>query len=154
VKKRTKTRPISTPLLLKTKPDATKIAPVPEGTIQPSVADETQGIANALTVTPGLSPQQPGASPTVSADQVKPNADKPDSIAENYLEVGSFKDTKWADDAVERLSQQGFHAICVHKTVLWMQSYHVEVGPYATSGEIDDAQNKLSEQGIKSHIVK
>jgi serine/threonine protein kinase len=154
VKKRTKTRPISTPLLLKTKPDATKIAPVPEGTIQPSVADETQGIANALTVTPGLSPQQPGASPTVSADQVKPNADKPDSIAENYLEVGSFKDTKWADDAVERLSQQGFHAICVHKTVLWMQSYHVEVGPYATSGEIDDAQNKLNEQGIKSHIVK
>jgi serine/threonine protein kinase len=155
VKKRTKTRPILTPLPLKTKPSATNIqAAVPEGTVHSLAADQTAGVANAPTMAASLSAQQPAAPATVSADQVKPNADKPVSIAENYLEVGSFKDTKWADDAVERLSQQGFHAICVHKTVLWMQSYHVQVGPYATSGEIGDAQERLSEQGIKSHIVK
>ncbi len=155
VKKRTKAQPISTPLPLKTKPNVTKLqAAIPLESVSPSVADQTPGIANAPTTAVGLSAQQPVAATTASADQTKPNADKPGSIAENYLEVGSFKDTKWADDAVERLSQQGFHAICVHKTVLWMQSYHVQVGPYATSGEIDDAQEKLSEQGIKSHIVK
>ena len=87
-------------------------------------------------------------------DPTKPSEDKSDLITETYLEVGSFKETEWADDAVERLSQLGFHAICVHKTVLWMQSYHVQVGPYTASEQIDNAQKRLADQGITSHIVK
>ena len=155
MKKRTKVRPISTSLPLKTKPDAPNIKPaIPEGSSHPSPADQTAGIANPPAVAASISAPQPAALATASGDQTKPTADKPATVAQTYLEVGSFKDTKWADDAVERLSQLGFRAICVHKTVLWRQSYHVQVGPYVTSDQIDDARKQLSEQGIKSHMVK
>jgi cell division protein FtsN len=131
------------------------IAPsVPDETSHPSPPDQTAGIADAAIVGASVSAPQPAAFATVGPDSKGASADKPASIAGTYLEVGSFKDTKWADDAVERLSQQGFHAICVHKTVLWMQSYHVEVGPYVASDQVDDAQKRLTEQGIKSRIVK
>ncbi len=155
VKKRIKPRTISALLPLKNTPNAATIRPsVPEGTSRPVPGDETSGIASGAIVRASL-PAPPSTAPAAeSANPTKPSADKPDSIAETYLEVGSFKDTEWADDAVERLSQLGFHAICVHKTVLWMQSYHVQIGPYVTSDQVDHAQEQLTEQGIKSHIVR
>jgi serine/threonine protein kinase len=153
VKKRTKTRPISAPLPLKLKPAAATIKPtVPEGSSQPSPADQSPVVTSAA-IASVLAPQPP-APATVSADRAEPSAGKPGDVALTYLEVGSFKDTQWADDAVERLSKLGFHAICVHKTVLWKQSYHVQVGPYVTSDQIDQAEKQLTEQGIKSHVVK
>jgi hypothetical protein len=80
---------------------------------------------------------------------------KADSSVPTYLEVGSFKESKWADDAVEKLNQMGFHAICVHKTMLWkLQSYRVQVGPYATASEMEAAQVRLTAQGFKPHAVK
>ncbi len=156
VTKRTKTRPIPAPLPLKGKANAASIkSAVLEGSPHPSPVDQEPSIAGAMAIVrASVPPPQLEAPATASADSTNPSAGSPDSIAETYLEVGSFKDTKWADDAVERLSQQGFHAICVHKTVFWIQSYHVQVGPYATSDQIDQAQERLTEQGIKSHIVK
>ena len=155
VMKRTKARPISAPLALKTKPNAANIKPsAPERTSLPSPADQTTGIASAIIVRASVAAPQPATPAMANPDPTKPSEDKSDLITETYLEVGSFKETEWADDAVERLSQLGFHAICVHKTVLWMQSYHVQVGPYVTSDQIDRAQVRLTEQGIKSHIVR
>jgi hypothetical protein len=95
-----------------------------------------------------LQPAEAAANPTT-------NASPSDSGAPTYLEVGSFKDSKWADDAVERLTQMGFHAICVHKTMLWkLQSYRVQVGPFATASETEQAQEQLTAQGFKPHSVK
>jgi cell division septation protein DedD/predicted Ser/Thr protein kinase len=71
-----------------------------------------------------------------------------------YLEVGSFKDAKWADNAVEKLSGLGYHAISVHQSRLWMQSFHVQVGPFTDLGEVDTAQKSLASQGFKTHLVK
>jgi predicted Ser/Thr protein kinase len=71
-----------------------------------------------------------------------------------YLEVGSFNDSTWADDAVSKLDQLGFPALCVHKTHLWAQSYHVEVGPYQNVFDLDAAQKQLTAKGFKSHVVK
>jgi cell division septation protein DedD/predicted Ser/Thr protein kinase len=71
-----------------------------------------------------------------------------------YLEVGSFKDAKWADNAVEKLSGLGYHAISVHQSRLWMQSFHVQVGPFSDLGEVDTAQKSLASQGFKTHLVK
>jgi serine/threonine protein kinase/cell division protein FtsN len=71
-----------------------------------------------------------------------------------FLEVGSFKDSTWADSAVEKLSQLGFHAVSVQKGHLWVQSYHVQVGPYTSPKDIDDAQQSLASHGFKSHLVK
>jgi serine/threonine protein kinase len=155
VRKRTKARPISAPMLLKTNSNAANVKPsVPEAASHPALVDQTPGAAGAAIVRVSVPAPQPAAPATASTEPTKPNADKPDSIAETYLEVGSFNDTEWADDAVERLSKLGFHAVCVHKTVLWRQSYHVQVGPYVRSDQIDDAQKRLTDQGFKSHVVK
>jgi cell division septation protein DedD len=68
-----------------------------------------------------------------------------------YFEVGSFKDETWADNAVEKLNQLGFHAVVIHKNLLWSQSYHVEVGPYASQKDIAEARQSLALQGFKAH---
>jgi cell division septation protein DedD len=71
-----------------------------------------------------------------------------------YLEVGSFKDANWAQDAVEKLSALGYHAISVHQTRLWMQSFHVQVGPFADLKDVGEAQKGLTSRGYKTHLVK
>jgi len=143
-------------LPLNPKPNTANIQPsVFMGPSQPFPADPTPVTAGAALVSATVPAPQPlpsAAAPSV--DPAKPGTGKPDSIAASYLEVGTFKETEWADDAVQKLSQLGFHAICVHKTVLWKQSYHVEVGPYGTPEEVDHAQKRLTEQGFKTHIVK
>ncbi len=71
-----------------------------------------------------------------------------------YLEVGSFKDPAWADQAVEKLTQLGFQSFSVHKAHLWMQSYQVRVGPYADQQALEEARQNLVLQGFKPHPVK
>jgi len=90
---------------------------------------------------------------TTTAKQVEAAAPATESSA-TYLEVGSFNDAVWAEDAVSKLSQLGFSAVEVHKTHLWAQSYHVEVGPYRTLGDLESAEQQLSAKGFKPHAVK
>ena len=59
-----------------------------------------------------------------------------------YLEVGTFKDETWANNAVDKLTQLGFHAVLIQKNLLWTQSYHVEVGPYTNQKDIAEARRK------------
>ena len=82
------------------------------------------------------------------------NEQKSTEATDSYLEVGSFKDGAWADKAVDQLSKLGFHAVCIHKTHLWLQSYHVQVGPYSSPAEIEAAQKSLAAQNFESHVVK
>jgi cell division protein FtsN len=155
VKKQTKTRPILAPLPLKPAPStANTKTTVFVGPSQPSPADQAAGNIGAALASASVPASQPATPAAASVDPAKPSPAKPDSIAASYLEVGTFKESEWADDAVDKLSQLGFHAICVHKTLLWKQSYHVEVGPYATPEEISQAQEQLTAQGFKPHVVK
>jgi len=71
-----------------------------------------------------------------------------------FLEVGSFKDPAWADQAVEKLTQLGFQSFSVHKSHLWIQSYQVRVGPYADQNALEEARKNLVLQGFKPHPVK
>jgi cell division protein FtsN len=75
-------------------------------------------------------------------------------VSDTYLEVGTFNDGSWADEAVSRLSEMGFHAICVHKKQLWAQSYRVEVGPFETLQNMESAEQQLTAKGFKPHAVK
>ncbi len=70
-----------------------------------------------------------------------------------YFEVGTFKDETWANSAVDKLTQLGFHAVLIHKNLLWAQSYHVEVGPYTNQKDIAEARQSLAAQGFKAHPV-
>ena len=69
-----------------------------------------------------------------------------------YIEVGSFKDETWANNAVEKLTQLGFHTRIIHKTLLWAQSFHVDVGPYSDPKDIESARQSLASHGFKSHL--
>jgi cell division protein FtsN len=140
---------------VKTKPSAPKKeARVSAAAIHPAATVQTVSLVTVPTLAPVPAALLPAASPADSGSAAA-SAVKPNSSVETYLEVGSFKDAKWADDAVQRLSQMGFHAICIHKTMLWkLQSYHVQVGPYTISSEADDAEQKLTAQGFKPHVVK
>ena len=70
-----------------------------------------------------------------------------------FLEVGSFKDETWANNAVDKLKQLGFHAIVIHKNLLWTQSYHVHVGPYTDQADVAQARQKLTSLGYKARTV-
>jgi serine/threonine protein kinase/class 3 adenylate cyclase len=70
-----------------------------------------------------------------------------------YLEVGAFKDETGADQAVDKLTQLGFHSFLVHKNLLWTHSYHVEVGPYRNQKDIAEARQSLASHGFKAHPV-
>lgn len=100
-----------------------------------------------------VAPSQPSAGePSAAATQPKTgSADA--KMPGLYLEVGKFKDETPASNAVDKLSQLGFHAVLVHKNLLWIQSYHVEVGPYASQKEAAAAQQLLATQGFKPHPV-
>jgi cell division protein FtsN len=131
--------------------------------VPPPVTHETAGITNgqkSAVDRPDLSAtdlqttaHNPGATHAEFTSQQKAEASKSD-LPEQYLEVGSFKDASWADKAVDQLATLGFHAVSVHKTHLWMQSYHVQVGPYATPTDIAAAQRILGSQHFESHLVK
>lgn len=70
-----------------------------------------------------------------------------------FLEVGSFKDETWANNAVDKLKQLGFHALVIHKNLLWTQSYHVHVGPFTDQADVAQARQKLGSQGYKARAV-
>lgn len=71
-----------------------------------------------------------------------------------YLEVGSFNDAGWADNAVSHLSQLGLPARAVRKSHLWMQSYHVEVGPFKTLSALEAAEKTLTQKGFSPRAAK
>ena len=101
-------------------------------------------------------PTNPSTEPAVAqpnaASKAKTGSDE--SKAPNlFFEVGSFKDETWANNAVDKLTQLGFHAVLIHKNVLWTQSYHVQVGPYTSQKDIAEAKQNLAAQGFKAHPV-
>ena len=103
-------------------------------------------------------PQPDSASPDPAVEKASPASvqKKADSVAKAptvFIEVGSFKDETWAISAQEKLTQLGFHAVVIHKTLLWAQSFRVQVGPYTDPKEIEAARQSLSSHGFKSHLV-
>ena len=70
-----------------------------------------------------------------------------------YFDVGNFSDVVWAERARDELERAGLHSLVIHKTRLWLSSYHVVVGPYA-DGEWVTAQEDLEARGFKPRLFK
>jgi PilZ domain len=68
-----------------------------------------------------------------------------------YFDVGRFKDELGARSTTNDLTHVGFHAIVVHKHVLWMNSYQVLVGPYRDPQAAQVAETGLRSHGFKTH---
>jgi cell division protein FtsN len=103
--------------------------------------------------TPTAAASDPKSKPTSVTTGANATVAKPDSSA-SFLDVGSFKEPAWADSAVDKLTQLGFHAVSVRKVRLFMPSYHVQVGPFATPKDIEAAQQTLASHGFEAHVVK
>jgi cell division protein FtsN len=105
---------------------------------------------------PAIGASQPGNAPepvfekAYAGSKVEP-ASVPSKVPQLFLEVGTFKEEAWANSAVDKLTQLGFHAVLVHKNLLWSQSYHVQVGPYTNQTDLADTRQKLNAQGFKAH---
>jgi serine/threonine protein kinase len=95
----------------------------------------------------------PKGAPAEAGFQAKTGSENA-ALAEGYLEVGVFKDSKPADEMAEKLSKLGFHATSLHKTVLWKQSYQVRVGPYTDLAELNTAQQEIVSAGFNARVVK
>lgn len=127
----------------------------------PESATSAQAEALMLAVAPVSAPAnsvatvaQPASDAETPSAASQPKTDSADAKTPNlYLEVGRFKDESWASNAVDKLNQLGFHAVLMHKNLLWMQSYHVEVGPYTSQKDLAEAQQRLATQGFKPHPV-
>jgi cell division protein FtsN len=154
------TRPASAALAKKSK---TNRLVAPTGPLQASSASAPSNSilqASAPTDELPLSGHKDISSALVALQPAAPAGNKSETAvplpaaSASYLEVGSFNDASWADAAVSQLSQLGFHALCVHKTHLWVQSYHVEVGPFKSPDELESAEKQLTAKGFKSHPVK
>jgi serine/threonine protein kinase len=119
-----------------------------------ATADATNSAAQELAANssqPEAAPQ-PAVEPGNTVNQPKTDVDEA-KTPQLYFEVGSFKDQTWANNAVDKLTQLGFHAVLIHKNLLWTQSYHVQVGPYTNQKDIAEARQSLSAQGYKAHPV-
>ena len=88
-----------------------------------------------------------------AATEVKKEGAEP-KIPNLFLDAGSFKDETWANAAVEKLTQLGYHAVVIHKNLLWSHSYQVEVGPYTAAKDMDGARQNLATQGFKTRPLK
>ncbi len=138
----------SNPAELKT-PPAEPVAP-PAATPAATQATVSPPGPKIIEQAPATKP----AVPAVPADDVNATQAGPASSSTFYLDVGTFKDEAWANSAVEKLNQLGYHAVCVHKGLLWVQSYHVQVGPYTDRKEMEAARSRLATQGFKTRAVK
>ena len=125
--------------------------------VQPAILtslDATSSMASESTI--NLSQANFVAEPAVARVN-PPSMEKPggaeSKTPDSYLEVGTFKDETHANQAVDTLSQLGFHTYLVHKNLLWTQSYHVEVGPYTNQKDIAEARQILASHGFKAHPV-
>lgn len=133
-------------------------------TLSPATASPTASAKLTATASP-LDPAQaltadalqteaapePAFAPAYIASAPAPPEDA--KMLKVYLEVGSFKDETWANNAVDKLTQLGFHAVVIHKNLLWTQSFHVQVGPYTSQQDAAAARQSLSAQGFKAHPV-
>jgi class 3 adenylate cyclase/cell division septation protein DedD len=99
-----------------------------------------------------IAPPDPAAERAKSATATEARAEgEPPSL---YLDLGSFKDEIWANAAVEKLTQLGYHAVLQHKNLLWTHSFAVEVGPYTDPKDAEAARQSLAAQGFRAHPVK
>lgn len=125
---------------------------------QPEILTPAGAPTSASAEAPAKDLPQPSSAPEPSVAQPNPASQPKTASDENktpnlYFEVGTFKDETWANSAVEKLTQLGFHAMLIHKNLLWAQSYHVQVGPFTSQKDIAEAKQNLASQGFKAHPV-
>lgn len=137
---------------------ATTPNPVRDGSAGAVLAAGVTGateVGSPQAQTPKPQSQEPRAAnrPDVDSQQVDRQQEVLFSGTGRYFDVGNFSDVVWAERARDELERAGLHSLVIHKTRLWLSSYHVVVGPYA-DGEWMTAQEDLEARGFKPRLFK
>jgi PilZ domain len=141
---------------------ATRPNPVPDGSAGPLPAAGVTGAAEvggpkAQTSKPQPRPRsqefRTATRPDVDSQQFDRQPEVLFSGTGKYFDVGNFSDVVWAERARDELERVGFHSLVIHKTRLWLSSYHVVVGPYSDA-EWATAQEDLKARGFKPRLFK
>ncbi len=137
------------------------ISPVPPITSSRTPIPAPESAPNALESSKMPQPETAADSPSdpprvESASTSRINADAnvsktPDFGAPpgKYLEVGQFRHKASADEATNSAKALGVPVIVVHKSALWMNSYHVLAGPYRNQNDAELARGRLQSRGFK-----
>lgn len=136
----------------------TALAPSLPSEASPGSLLAAGGSAGTEVPQPQTPQTQPKQSQTPSRPAVAPQpADEQREVVFSatgkYFDVGNFSDALWAERAQDELARAGLHALVIHKTRLWLSSYHVIVGPY-TEGETAAALEELEGRGFKPRLFK
>jgi cell division septation protein DedD len=115
-------------------------APVPVVAITPFSPSASDGLRSTA------SPAESAGQPVVNVERSVDEGTK--SPVERYLEIGNFNDRRQADITSDKLSQLGFRATLVNKSVFWRKSYQLLVGPYAGEPEAEVAHKNLESKGF------
>jgi cell division protein FtsN len=132
------------------KPEALAAATASKSTAPEPAVTSSQTDSAMESVAPPAKTPNPSPNPSPNPAKI---AGEDTKAAKIYVEVGTFKDESWAGSAVDKLTQLGFHAVVIHKNLLWSQSYRVQVGPYFSLPEAADARDHLAAQGFKGRVV-
>jgi PilZ domain/SPOR domain len=123
----------------------------------PALESAPSSIESSRTPQPETAADAPSDPPRVeSAPTSRVNTDAdvgktPDFGASpgKYLEVGQFRRKASADEATNSAKALGVPVIVVHKSALWMNSYHVLAGPYRNQNDAELARGRLQSRGFK-----
>lgn len=149
----------SDPSLVLQPPETTAVRPnpVPDGSAGPLPAAGVPGAAEVGGPKAQTSKPQPRPQSQEFRTASRPDVDRQQEVlfsgTGKYLDVGNFSDAVWAERARDELERAGLHSLVIHKTRLWLSSYHVVVGPYA-DGEWVTAQEDLEARGFKPRLLK
>jgi serine/threonine protein kinase/class 3 adenylate cyclase len=115
--------------------------PLPVGALASQQSQNLGNLGGTAFVAPKTAP------PVVHAAHVASPDDK-------YFDVGSFKETSWADRATGIIKNLGLETHTQRKGKLWMNSYHVVVGPFDNDAQANSAKKLLEANGFKPHPTK
>jgi hypothetical protein len=119
-------------------------SPPPTSLPTPAVEPDASHISGKVGAVPELGPAKDPSGHPEDSREVEAG-----SSLRMYLEVGKFRDSIGADQAADKLTQLGFHAIVINKRHLWMNSYQVLAGPYSSDDEAETAHMNLISRGFR-----
>ena len=131
---------------------------------EPAVVDERPAKPakpkyDFYSVLPEMEVVIPDAEVRAKAQEQKAQPAKPTAAAETaglryWLQAGSFKDTKQAEELKAKLALLGLRAQVADVTINGTPWYRVRVGPYGNAGDLDAGKRELESNGMTAIALK
>lgn len=129
-------------------------------TLDPAVVDDKPRAAKPkydfYSVLPEMEVVIPDAEVRAKAQEAKakPTASSEASGLRYWLQAGSFRDTKQAEELKAKLALLGLRAQVADVTINGTPWYRVRVGPYGNAADLDAGKRELENNGMTAIALK